>query len=476
MVALTITMYVLCLNLKNDENLRHKEYFAPPFVLLQSANQCRADLISQSGVQRPIKRWKRGVCSKTHSDSLTMFRRGNLVTFWRPLVVALIFLLALVLWLGSSDTQVLIHKLKYKIRGELPPWILGFLCKIWWKWDLPGVKMRRLCRPGWSSLGNRGFASRGSADLHLLGVVPIFTWFCLFSIVRMFFVWRWPHFCRFYSYHFSESWILGLSARLTLLSVDIDVVSADRVNLCQKQTWTWPLKFCHVPSRSPRNTSMERTWCSSQRWELLLLSKQLAYIGGSLLGQLGFWLFSISSWKAGKSFYDNDIVQDTHVDWDRQEESACQVWQVLFVSTITLPLPVLWWSHVRSPCSSATQPPARWCAPYWRWGPHCCDRVQLVFQVVLEQVYWKDLKQSEDCVNGEACCDGKALTRKQKSEQVRQDKEKVSNSDKWLYLLHFLIWDARLCFTWGWHMRPILEAPEHSQLLSPTLYWRWDTW
>ena len=54
----------------------------------------------------------------------------------------------------------------------------------------------------------------------------------------------------------------------------------------------------------------------------------------------------------------------------------------------------------------------------------------LVFQVVLEQVYWKDLKQSEDCVNGEACCDGKALTRKQKSEQVRQDKEKVSNSDK----------------------------------------------
>ena len=44
-------------------------------------------------------------------------------------------------------------------------------------------------------------------------------------------------------------------------------------------------------------------------------------------------------------------------------------------------------------------------------------------------MYWKDLKQSEDCVNGEACCDGKALTRKQKSEQVRQDKEKVSNSD-----------------------------------------------
>ena len=45
-------------------------------------------------------------------------------------------------------------------------------------------------------------------------------------------------------------------------------------------------------------------------------------------------------------------------------------------------------------------------------------------------MYWKDLKQSEDCVNGEACCDGKALTRKQKSEQVRQDKEKVSNSDR----------------------------------------------
>ena len=89
---------------------------------------------------------------------------------------------------------------------------------------------------------------------------------------------------------------------------------------------------------SPRNTSMERTWCSSQRWELLLLSKQLAYIGGSLLGQLGLWLFSVSSWEAG-SLYDNDIVQDTHVDWNRQEESACQVWQVLFVSTITLPPP-----------------------------------------------------------------------------------------------------------------------------------------
>ena len=56
-----------------------------------------------------------------------MIRRGNLVAFWRPFVVALIVLLALVLWLGSSDTQVLIHKLKSKMRGELTPWILGYL-------------------------------------------------------------------------------------------------------------------------------------------------------------------------------------------------------------------------------------------------------------------------------------------------------------------------------------------------------------
>jgi len=54
-----------------------------------------------------------------------------------------------------------------------------------------------------------------------------------------------------------------------------------------------------------------------------------------------------------------------------------------------------------------------------------CAMMCPILKVVLEQVYWKDLKQSEDCVNGEACCDGKALTRKQKSEQVRQDKEKA---------------------------------------------------
>ena len=30
--------------------------------------------------------------------------------------------------------------------------------------------MRRLCRPSWSSLGNRSFASGGSADLLLLDV------------------------------------------------------------------------------------------------------------------------------------------------------------------------------------------------------------------------------------------------------------------------------------------------------------------
>ena len=42
-------------------------------------------------------------------------------------------------------------------------------------------------------------------------ILPLF-------IVWMFFVWRWPHFCRFYSYRFSESWILGLSARLTLIA------------------------------------------------------------------------------------------------------------------------------------------------------------------------------------------------------------------------------------------------------------------
>ena len=57
-------------------------------------------------------------------------------------------------------------------------------------------------------------------------------------------------------------------------------------------------------------------------------------------------MFSISSWKAGRSFYDNDIVQDTHVDWDRQEESACQVWQVLFVSTITLPPSQFYGDHM----------------------------------------------------------------------------------------------------------------------------------
>ena len=231
-----------------------------------------------------------------------MFRRGNLVTFWRPFVVALIVLLALVLWLGSSDTQVLIHKLKSKMRGELPSWILGCLCMIWWKWKIPGVKMRRLCRPGWSSLGNRGFASRGSADLPLLGVglkseqFPLYfasflLWGCsLFEGDRTF-AGSSPATSRNHGYWgCQQGWHW-------LLNADTDVNGADRVNHCQKQTWTWPLNICHVPSRSPRNTSMERTWCSSQRWELLLLSKQLAYIGGSLLGQLGFWLFSISSWE-----------------------------------------------------------------------------------------------------------------------------------------------------------------------------------
>ena len=171
---------------------------------------------------------------------------------------------------------------------------------------------------------------------------------------------------------------------------------------------------------------MERTWCSSQRWVLLLLSKQLAYIGGSLLGRLGFWLFSISSWE--ESLW--QWYCSGYSCWLGQARGVCLSGMAspFCFNHNHPPLPVLWWSHVRSPCSSATRPRAPWCAPSWRWGPPCCDRVQLVFQVVLEQVYWKDLKQSEDCVNGEACCDGKALTRKQKSEQVRQDKEKVSDS------------------------------------------------
>ena len=171
-----------------------------------------------------------------------MFRRGNLVTFWRPFVVALIVLLALVLWLGSSDTQVLIHKLKSKMRGELPSWILGCLCMIWWKWKIPGVKMRRLCRPGWSSLGNRGFASRGSADLPLLGVGPkleqfplyfgsFSLWGCsLFEGDRTF-AGSSPATSRNHGY-----WVCQQGWHW-LLNADINVNSADRVNHCQKQTW-----------------------------------------------------------------------------------------------------------------------------------------------------------------------------------------------------------------------------------------------
>ena len=360
-----------------------------------------------------------------------MIRRGNLVAFWRPFVVALIVLLALVLWLGSSDTQVLIHNSKSKMRGELTPWILGYLCKIWWKWELPGVKMRRLCRPSWSSLGNRSPASRGSADLLLLDVGTIWEQFALFlplfhcedvlCLGDRTFASSTPATSRNHGYWgCQQGWHW-------LLDADINVNSADRVNHCQKQTWTWPLKICHVPSRHPGILQWSEhdvphsdgsCCCCPSSWPT---SEDRSWVS---------WDFDYFKFQVGRSLYDNHIVQDTHVDWNRQEESACQVWQVLFVSTITLPLPVLWWSHVRSPCSSATQPPAPWCAPSWRWGPPCCGRVQLVFQVVLEQVYWKDLKQSEDCVNGEACCDGKALTRKQKSEQVRQDKEKVSNSDK----------------------------------------------
>ena len=62
------------------------------------------------------------------------------------------------------------------------------------------------------------------------------------------------------------------------------------------------------------------------------------------LGSVG--LLIIFNFKLGGVFYDNDIFQDTHVDWDRQEESACQVWQVLFVSTITIPPSQFYGDHM----------------------------------------------------------------------------------------------------------------------------------
>ena len=58
------------------------------------------------------------------------------------------------------------------------------------------------------------------------------------------------------------------------------------------------------------------------------------------------WAFDYFQFQVGRSLYDSDIVQDTHVDWDRQEESACQVWQVLFVSTITIPPSQFYGDHM----------------------------------------------------------------------------------------------------------------------------------
>ena len=58
------------------------------------------------------------------------------------------------------------------------------------------------------------------------------------------------------------------------------------------------------------------------------------------------WAFDYFQFQVERSLYDSDIVQDTHVDWDRQEESACQVWQVLFVSTITIPPSQFYGDHM----------------------------------------------------------------------------------------------------------------------------------
>ena len=276
-----------------------------------------------------------------------MIRRGNLVAFWRPFVVALIVLLALVLWLGSSDTQVLIHNSKSKMRGELTPWILGYLCKIWWKWELPGVKMRRLCRPSWSSLGNRSPASRGSADLLLLDVGTIWEQFALFlplfhcedvlCLGDRTFASSTPATSRNHGYWgCQQGWHW-------LLDADINVNSADRVNHCQKQTWTWPLKICHVPSRHPGILQWSEhdvphsdgsCCCCPSSWPT---SEDRSWVS---------WDFDYFQFQVGRSLYDNHIVQDTHVDWNRQEESACQVSQVLFVSTITLPPSQFYGDHM----------------------------------------------------------------------------------------------------------------------------------
>ena len=118
-----------------------------------------------------------------------MIRRGNLVAFWRPFVVALIVLLALVLWLGSSDTQVLIHKLKSKMRGELTPWILGYL------FDENEKFQESRCGACVVLVGL--LWATEALPLEVLLISSCWTlaqyennlhFFCLYSIVRMFFV------------------------------------------------------------------------------------------------------------------------------------------------------------------------------------------------------------------------------------------------------------------------------------------------